>query len=400
MSCGEITMSRKTPLKERLRASPNFALAFSIDGRPYVAKETEPYDQFWLTERDRILLSMFSRRGGVTVAEAVDGYLRLTLTRRDRTHAKRLSKAVSELREAGVLIDTEEDVSRYSSRIAADYLKHRPFPQELVDLVIQKAAITASRRVLDLAGGPGDLAIGLAHASNHVSLMELSRGFLNAAGRRAKKAGVNIVRLHESCNRLMFVDDSYDVVTISQALHWLDDVLVCRGVCRVLEPGGSFFVIHSAIRIEDSHPLSSILGNNSILGAKKKQPFVAEIEPLLKRLTLLFDALDAPDVKRVDPGQRYGATDQRIVPAGVSLFRQRRPFDMGYVRGFLTPQHVASTGQTLEAVLEALERRCAVATPDELIGTHEWAVLHFRRGGARTPASQLKSGISREIGYK
>ena len=31
---------------ERLRASPSFVLAFTMDGRPYIAKETEPYIQF------------------------------------------------------------------------------------------------------------------------------------------------------------------------------------------------------------------------------------------------------------------------------------------------------------------------------------------------------------------
>ncbi len=59
----------------RLRASPSFVLAFTLDGRPYVAKETEPYIQYWLTERYRILLSMFSSRRGAT---AVGGGRRLS----------------------------------------------------------------------------------------------------------------------------------------------------------------------------------------------------------------------------------------------------------------------------------------------------------------------------------
>ena len=36
---------------ERLRASPSFVQALTLDGRPYVAKETEPYIQYWLSER-------------------------------------------------------------------------------------------------------------------------------------------------------------------------------------------------------------------------------------------------------------------------------------------------------------------------------------------------------------
>ena len=63
---------------ERLRASPNFALTFTFDGRPYIARDSEPYIQYWLTERYRILLAMFSTKRGATLTEAMEGYFRLT----------------------------------------------------------------------------------------------------------------------------------------------------------------------------------------------------------------------------------------------------------------------------------------------------------------------------------
>ena len=94
----------KSSSTERLRASPNFVLAFTLDGRPYVAKETEPYIQYWLTERYRILLSMFSRRRGATTGEAVEDYLRFTRPVRGSAERKRLIKAVEDMRAAGVLV--------------------------------------------------------------------------------------------------------------------------------------------------------------------------------------------------------------------------------------------------------------------------------------------------------
>src|SRR5471032_1836920 len=145
----------------RLRASPNFVLAFTLDGRPYVAKETEPYIQYWLTERYRILLSMFSRRGGATAAEAIDGYVRLTRAVRGAAESKRLLKAIADMRATGVLAGTRDDVSRYNAKIVDAYVAHRPFPRELSDLIILSAAIVDTTRVLDLAGGPGDLALAL-----------------------------------------------------------------------------------------------------------------------------------------------------------------------------------------------------------------------------------------------
>ena len=231
---------------ERLRASPGFALTFTLDGRPYVAKDTEPYIQYWLSERYRILLSMFSQRRGATVDDAIDGYLRLTRAPRNAAERKRLTRAIDDMRSAGVLISARDDISRYTAQIVDAYVAHRPFPRELSDQIIRTAPVTAASEVLDLAGGPGDLALALARASSHVSLMDLSRGFVNAAAKRARQQGLHLNPIHDSCNRLVFRDETYDVVTISQALHWLDDVMVCRGLCRVLKAGGSFFVILGA----------------------------------------------------------------------------------------------------------------------------------------------------------
>ena len=394
----------KSPSAERLRASPSFALTFTLDGRPYIAKETEPYIQYWLTERERILLAMFSSRRGATVAEAVEGYLRFTRAARSLAERKRLVKAIDEMRAAGVLIGARDDISRYSAAIVEAYVTHRPFPRELSDLIIRSAPVTAASRVLDLAGGPGDLSLALAQVSGDVSLMELSRGFLNAAARRAKQRGVHLRPLHDSCNRLVFQEEEYDVVTISQALHWLDDVLVCRGICRCLRAAGSFFVIHGAFGVDDQHPLSFILGNNSILGNKDRQSFAAQVQALARRLTLLFDALDAPDVHRVDLAQQWdasgGGTAAHIVPAGVSLFRQRRPMGLGFARAFLTPRHMESTGQSPAAFWKNLETRCANATPAQIAGVYDWAVLHFRRGGERADVGSLASCEVVEIGYE
>lgn len=386
----------------RLRASPSFVLAFSQNGRPYVAKETEPYIQYWLTPRYRTLLSLFSDRRGATGTDAVDAYFRLTGLAPQDAERQRLLKAVADMHDAGVLIGASDDVSRYDARMAQDYLRHRPFPPELAGFIIRQAPIRRDSRVLDLAGGPGSLALALARVSDGVSLMDLSRGFVTAARAQAAQSGVKLAAIHESGNRLMYSDDEYDVVTISQALHWLDDVLVCRGVCRVLRTEGSFFVIQSSMDLDDAHPLADVLGNNSVLGRKDTQPFAGQVRSLMRRLTLLFEALDAPDVQRHDPTQRWngegGAAPPRIRPAAVSLFRQRRPFDLGYARAFLTPQHIAATGRDPAVFWSELQSRCAAATPQQLMGRMEWAVLHWRRSsGGELPATDTGEVV--DIGW-
>lgn len=381
---------------ERLRASPNFALTFTMDGRPYVAKDSEPYVQYWLTERYRVLLSLFSGRHGASTEEAVEGYFRFTATAPTATGRQALASAIKDMREAGVLIGTRDDVSRYDSRIAKDYVTYRPFPREIADALIAAALIGRTSSVLDLAGGPGSLALLLAEASDNVSLMELSRGFVAAARNRARVLGRNLTTLHDSCNRLLFLDGAYDVITVSQALHWLDDVMVCRGVCRLLRPDGSFFVIHAVFEVAADHPLSHLFGPESILGAREDRPFADEVRPLMRRLSLLFDALDAPEVDRVDLAQASGRGG-RVVPVGTSLYRQRRPMGLGFARAFLTPRHIATTGQSPDTFWRDVAARCAAA-PDRIMGTFHWAVLQFRRGGKRNEHVP-DSGDAEEIGY-
>jgi SAM-dependent methyltransferase len=351
----------------RLRIDPSFVLAHTLDGRPYVAKDAEPYTQFWLSEREQALLAQFSGKRGATAEAAAAAYLRMKALADTGAERARINKAVRGMQAAGVLLAEGDDTSRYSASIADDYIANRPFPQALAQHIVERGQVQRASRVLDLAGGPGDLALALAQASDQVSLMELSRGFLKTAAKRAQAQGLAVTTIHDSCNRLVHHEGSYDVVTVSQALHWLDDVAVCRGLVRLLNAGGSFFVVHGAMQVPDTHPLAHLLGYDSILGAHPRRPFAEEVAPLLRRLSLLFEALDAPDV-------------QRIAPAGVALFRQQRPFGPGFARGFFTPQHIAVSGMAPDDFWRSLHARCAAQPDAACMGTQHWAVLHFQRG--------------------
>lgn len=367
---------------ERLRASPNFSLHHDFDGRPYVMQDVEPYLQYWLDERDRVLLSLFGSRRGATVDEAIDAYVRLTGIARDERCTAKLRRAIDALRAGGVVIGTHDDTSRYTDRIVRDYAMQRPFPARIAECIVAAGPVRESTDVLDLAGGPGDLALALAAHSRRVATMDLSKAFARAAAHRARARGLPLTAINDSCNRLVHRDDEYDVVTISQALHWLDDVMVCRGICRGLRNGGSFFVIHGAFDVADAHPLAYLFGAQSILGARAPGTFARQSQALLRRLTLLFDALDAPDVQRVDLTQRWG-DGERIVPAAAQLFHQRRPMDENFARAFLTEQHIASSGQRPDAFWRTLQARTAGVQAHSLQGSYHWALLHFRRGGPR-----------------
>ena len=86
--------------------------------------------------------------------------------------------------------------------------------------------------------------------------------------------------------------------------------------------------------------------------------------------------------------------------AAVSLYRQRRPFGAGFARGFLTPAHIAVTGQVPAAFWRDVDARCAAATPAALLGTQHWAVLQFKRGAAIGAIPSPGDLTATEIGYE
>ncbi len=373
---------RASAANPRLRASPAFVMSQTLDGRPFVAQDTEPYLQYWLSERYRLLLALFGARRGLRVDEALAAWHRLHGSAAESGEDRLLRRAIDDLRSAGVLVGVNDDPSRYDHRIVDHYIAHRPLPAPLLQHLVQAGGIGPGTRVLDLAGGPGCLALALAEVSKNVSMMELSRGFVAAAGDRARARGLPLRVLHESANRLSQGDGPFDVVTVSQALHWLDDVQVARGVARTLAAGGSFFVVHSAIELPDAHPLAWLLGHDSVLGRKEREPFADEVQPLLERLALLLQALDGRRVQRVDVREAAAHGLAPLGVAGVRRFEQRRPFGPGYARGFITPRHVERSGLDEATFWRRVHEGCAGAGAERLAGTHHWAVLHFRRGEA------------------
>ncbi len=389
--------SRANP---KLRPAPGFVLSFSMDGRPFVAQDTEPYIQYWLSERYRVLLSLFATRRGLRVDEALAAWHRLQGSTPGGSEDRMLLRAVDDMRKAGVLIGTADDTSRYDKRIVADYLAHRPFPPALVQQLVRQGGIKRDTRVLDMAGGPGDLACQLAAVSNAVTMTDLSKGFVAAATDRARALGLPLDAQHDSANRLAQRGETYDVITVAQALHWLDDVQVVRGVCHTLAEGGSFFVLHSAMEVPDDHPLAYLLGHDSILGKKERKPFAAEVQPLLRRLALLFQALDARGVEHVDLRHAHTAQSAPLGVAGAQLFAQQRPFDAGYARGFLTPRHIERTGLREDAFWRDLQARCQGQPAERFLGTHHWAVLHFKRGVPQGVLPLLASAGATPLTYE
>jgi SAM-dependent methyltransferase len=118
---------------------------------------------------------------------------------------------------------------------SAGYARHRPhYPPELFDYL---AGLGGRRLAWDCATGSGQAAIALAAHFDRVIATDASRAQVNAA---IAHPGVSY--------RVATAEDSgldagtVDLVTVGQALHWLDTTNFFAEAARVLVPGGSVAV--------------------------------------------------------------------------------------------------------------------------------------------------------------
>jgi demethylmenaquinone methyltransferase / 2-methoxy-6-polyprenyl-1,4-benzoquinol methylase len=109
--------------------------------------------------------------------------------------------------------------------------------------------LKAGQRALDVAGGTGDLAVGLARQvgkTGHVVLSDINPDMLSAGRDRLLDAGFagNVECVLADAERLPWADDSFDCVTIGFGLRNVTDkAAALSSMHRVLKPGGQLLVL-------------------------------------------------------------------------------------------------------------------------------------------------------------
>jgi len=95
-------------------------------------------------------------------------------------------------------------------------------------------------RVLEVASGPGFLAIEIAKAGCHsVTGLDISESFVRIALENARKAGIAVDFRHGNASEMPFPDASFDFVVCTAAFkNFSDPVGALNEIHRVLKPGG------------------------------------------------------------------------------------------------------------------------------------------------------------------
>jgi ubiquinone/menaquinone biosynthesis C-methylase UbiE len=128
------------------------------------------------------------------------------------------------------------------NRMAEVYDARPAYPSTLIDALIELAA-PIGRRVLDLGAGVGHLALPLVERGLEVVAIEPAQAMLERLQRSAEARSLALSLLHAKAEALPFQADSFDLVLIADALHFLDAELVAAQLRRVLVPRGVLAIV-------------------------------------------------------------------------------------------------------------------------------------------------------------
>jgi len=126
------------------------------------------------------------------------------------------------------------------SGTAGYYLKYRrPYPEAMLLDLMARAGVGQEGRLLDLACGPGRIALALAPWFREVWAVDLEPEMIEAGRAEAVRRGIANVRWSVGrAEELEAPEASFDLVTVGEAFHRLDQPLIADRCLRWLRPGG------------------------------------------------------------------------------------------------------------------------------------------------------------------
>jgi len=119
------------------------------------------------------------------------------------------------------------------------YARYRvPYPPALLDDLRQRAAITGTGRLFDLACGPGRVALPLAPFFREVWAVDQEPEMIEVGQAEAARRGVTNVRwLVGRAEEIEAPAGACELITIGEAFHRLDQRLIAKRALEWLSPG-------------------------------------------------------------------------------------------------------------------------------------------------------------------
>ena len=113
------------------------------------------------------------------------------------------------------------------------------------DRFVARVKPRAGERILDMAGGTGDVAFRLAKRGANVTVADLNADMLEVGKERAKQRGIDGLAWRvEDAAKLTFADGAFDAYAIAFGIRNVTDIpAALREAHRVLVRGGRFYCL-------------------------------------------------------------------------------------------------------------------------------------------------------------
>ncbi len=173
------------------------------------------------------------------------------------------------------------------------------------------ARLPHGAHVLEVAPGPGYLAIELAKQGYALTALDISKSFVRIARENAKKAGVDLDIRQGNAAAMPFLDAPFDFVVCTAAFkNFTDPVGALNEMHRVLKPGGQASI----------YDLRKHASEDEIAAEVRKMNLSA-LNALLTRwifrFGLLKSAYTREQLERMATESRFGGCE--ILAAGVGF---------------------------------------------------------------------------------
>jgi ubiquinone/menaquinone biosynthesis C-methylase UbiE len=136
-------------------------------------------------------------------------------------------------------------MGRFASTVEF-YARYRePYPLAFFSEIAHHLALSHREALLDVGCGPAPLAIGLSPFVAHCTGIDPEAAMIAAASTAAAQAGVSLALVHTRLEDFS-PTETFDIVTIGRALHWLDRTSALPLLQRMTSPSARILICGAA----------------------------------------------------------------------------------------------------------------------------------------------------------
>lgn len=179
--------------------------------------------------------------------------------------------------------------------------------------------LRSGARVLEIAPGPGYLAIALARLGAFpISGLDISRSFVRIAAENAAKAGVDIDFQQGDAAEMPFADDSFDFIVCRAAFkNFSDPIGALVEMHNVLKPNGEALII-------DMNKTASDAAIDEAVATMKLSALNALLTKAIFKHSLRKRAYSAADFQRMAAMTPFGGAEINAASIGVDVWLRKR----------------------------------------------------------------------------